>query len=266
MLAFSAMGTSRRKEDGPETGGDDPRLARQQSLLSLTLDEYQSAERGPRKSLGSMNMDEFLTNIWSTEEGSEHAQVPPPASGRTGEEVLSVIQWQPPEAQPLAVMSTSLRQPTLGEMTLEDFLVKAGVVREGARGTGGHLLPRSPAMPVKQSLQQQQQEAFGWAARTGNGTGRIELPASPDSSESLDRPSWGRKRGLDGPVEKVVERRQRRMMKNRESAARSRARKQVSLVQRSSPAHSRKQNLRAEAVCSCSSPPCRPTLWSWRKS
>jgi ABA responsive element binding factor len=35
----------------------------------------------------------------------------------------------------------------------------------------------------------------------------------------------GRRSG--GPVEKVVERRQRRMIKNRESAARSRARKQV---------------------------------------
>ncbi|CAB4287199.1 unnamed protein product [Prunus armeniaca] len=41
----------------------------------------------------------------------------------------------------------------------------------------------------------------------------------------------GRKRILDGPVEKVVERRQRRMIKNRESAARSRARKQAYTVE-----------------------------------
>lgn len=67
-------------------------------------------------------------------------------------------------------------------------------------------------------------------------------PGSPPSPESdgghnglslspihygLDGPMRGRKRGADGPVEKVVERRQRRMIKNRESAARSRARKQV---------------------------------------
>ncbi|KAF2566711.1 hypothetical protein F2Q68_00024349 [Brassica cretica] len=41
----------------------------------------------------------------------------------------------------------------------------------------------------------------------------------------------GRKRVVDGPVEKVVERRQRRMIKNRESAARSRARKQAYTVE-----------------------------------
>ncbi|KAI9071187.1 hypothetical protein K1719_046849 [Acacia pycnantha] len=41
----------------------------------------------------------------------------------------------------------------------------------------------------------------------------------------------GRKRIIDGPVEKVVEGRQMRMIKNRESAARSRARKQAYTVE-----------------------------------
>ncbi|KAI6697847.1 hypothetical protein NL676_017966 [Syzygium grande] len=41
----------------------------------------------------------------------------------------------------------------------------------------------------------------------------------------------GRKRIINGPVDKVVERRQRRMIKNRESAARSRARKQAYTVE-----------------------------------
>jgi ABA responsive element binding factor len=66
-------------------------------------------------------------------------------------------------------------------------------------------------------------------------------PPTPDSDGmlspmhyGLDGPFRGRKRGPDGPVEKVVERRQRRMIKNRESAARSRARKQVGVYQHKS--------------------------------
>ncbi len=66
-------------------------------------------------------------------------------------------------------------------------------------------------------------------------------PPTPDSDGmlspmhyGLDGPFRGRKRGPDGPVEKVVERRQRRMIKNRESAARSRARKQVRIYQHKS--------------------------------
>lgn len=73
----------------------------------------------------------------------------------------------------------------------------------------------------------------------GNMTLTPNTPPSPDSDGGqnglslspmqygMDGSLRGRKRGPDGPVEKVVERRQRRMIKNRESAARSRARKQV---------------------------------------
>ncbi|XP_078433915.1 bZIP transcription factor ABI5 homolog [Wolffia australiana] len=109
-------------------------------------------------------MDEFLTNLWTSEEG------------KTGGEAWSGIQWARP----------SNPRPT-GEMSLEDFLVNAGVVGEG---------PLNPASP------------------------------GPGSSASPDM-AWARKR----PPAKVVERRQHRMMKNRESAARSRARKQAYTVE-----------------------------------
>ena len=82
--------------------------------------------------------------------------------------------------------------------------------------------------------------AGGYAA--GQAPLGLQAPVSPVSSDGicanqvdnsanqfgLDMGALrGRKRIIDGPVEKVVERRQRRMIKNRESAARSRARKQV---------------------------------------
>ncbi|KAE9585382.1 putative transcription factor bZIP family [Lupinus albus] len=181
------------------------------------------------------------------------------------------------------------RQPTFGEMTLEDFLVKAGVVRETCA--------MNPA-PV--SHQQQQYGVFTNNNTTmppfviGGGVGNVvappyttvaqgggELgngkknstsgyhppppppppgicfpgggggygvamapphnigiggPVSPASSNENSAGQFGiemrgRKRMVDGPVEKVVERRQRRMIKNRESAARSRARKQAYTVE-----------------------------------
>ena len=63
----------------------------------------------------------------------------------------------------------------------------------------------------------------------GVGPSHLDNPTISPVPYGLDGGMRGRKRGLDGPVEKVVERRQRRMIKNRESAARSQARKQVDI-------------------------------------
>jgi ABA responsive element binding factor len=210
------------------------------------------------------------------------------------------------------------RQPTLGEVTLEEFLVRAGVVKEdapnhaqqierpdnnkwfsdfsrsnnntnllpfqqpnGNNGNGdlsdnNNLVPKQiPIPPSSLNLNQSHRPpplfpkptnvAFTAApihllnnAQLGN-PGRSVVPAvgmfglsaanvaapvgSPGSKMSPDAitkrnidpslPSpvpYGVNRGRKcGAVEKVVERRQRRMIKNRESAARSRARKQVSI-------------------------------------
>jgi ABA responsive element binding factor len=153
-------------------------LGRQSSIYSLTLDEFQHTLCESGKNFGSMNMDEFLTSIWTAEENqatntnttaaaaatttnrnnattgtniSSHAvlakqpslprqaslTLPAPLCRKTVEEVWSEIHGdqnnsnsddnngdnvQNPESAP--------RQPTFGEMTLEDFLVRAGVVRE----------------------------------------------------------------------------------------------------------------------------------------
>ncbi|XP_050228292.1 protein ABSCISIC ACID-INSENSITIVE 5 isoform X2 [Mercurialis annua] len=193
------------------------------------------------------------------------------------------------------------RQPTYGEMTLEDFLVKAGVVREhgttnpspplfppqqpqyglyqntnsnnpatgtgfvsrpvlGACGVGG---ARGGGLPGNAGTTLETSERNGgfvpltvvppsgsvYGGRIGNGGGYAPIQGtgvvgqvSPVSSDAMvdNVPNQfgidggglrGRKRTHDGPVEKVVERRQRRMIKNRESAARSRARKQAYTVE-----------------------------------
>ncbi|KAH9566802.1 hypothetical protein CY35_04G148300 [Sphagnum magellanicum] len=399
----------------PSGGSRFGSLARQASIYSLTLDEFQNAMTEPGKNFGSMNMDEFLKNIWTAEEsqamaaamgsigegsssgGPTHGNslgmlsrqpslqrqgsitLPRTLSRKTVDEVWKDIHRNitgTSDSGPPAGSGPQERQQTFGEMTLEDFLMKAGVVREdmeiGSQGfgpfvggsserdrlgqgpsdhAGGESVPTlslSPAnavpnqatmdvmqidsfnknqaasqqrqeaewlrgMAQQQHQQQQQQQhqimqqhaaevaaaaAYANAAgkRMGNGAGpMVGIPGmgmpgpmgavmgpgmaganlaigmgvgmgpgmgvvgggmggvnmglatgSPLSHDSdngqnglslspmqygMEGPLRGRKRGADGPVEKVVERRQKRMIKNRESAARSRARKQAYTVE-----------------------------------
>ncbi|XVE61497.1 hypothetical protein DITRI_Ditri06bG0045100 [Diplodiscus trichospermus] len=202
------------------------------------------------------------------------------------------------------------RQPTFGEMTLEDFLIKAGVVREqcppplvpppqhqpqyglyqtsnnpavgpgfvprpimgmgsstiGYGGSAYQTMPPGgvigdssagyvndgkmsggyqPAAPPHAAVCYNGKMAAAGAYGPGQALGML-APMSPVSSEGMctnqvdnTATQFGmdmsglraRKRIIDGPIEKVVERRQRRMIKNRESAARSRARKQAYTVE-----------------------------------
>ncbi|KAI5319094.1 PREDICTED: ABSCISIC ACID-INSENSITIVE 5 [Prunus dulcis] len=358
-------------------------LGRQSSIYSLTLDEFQHTLCENGKNFGSMNMDEFLTSIWTAEENqainSNHTNInnnhnhhnhhnsninnidahmplaeaseekaaaiakqpslprqgsltlPGPLCRKTVDEVWSEIhkgkqaKQQNSHSSNDGVQNSEFapRQPTFGEMTLEDFLVKAGVVREpdsmlaagavlppqpqqqqqqygmyqnsnqavgpsfanrpvmgmGAAGAAGPSTSAAAGMPNYQGMPQNGAtvvaESSGYAAngkrngaypavpppqavcfggRVVNGGGGyaagqpigMAAPVSPVSSDGmctsqvensggqfgLDMGGLrGRKRILDGPVEKVVERRQRRMIKNRESAARSRARKQAYTVE-----------------------------------
>ncbi|CAK9177015.1 unnamed protein product [Ilex paraguariensis] len=136
-------------------------LARQTSIYSLTLDELQSTMRGMSKDFGSMNMDELLKNIWSAEEtqtagssigGLEVVGVsggylqrqgsltlPRTLSQKTVDEVWRDISQEYAGGKDVSGVGGSnlpQRQQTLGEMTLEDFLVRAGVVREDAQLAG----------------------------------------------------------------------------------------------------------------------------------
>ncbi|KAK3028286.1 hypothetical protein RJ639_037463, partial [Escallonia herrerae] len=145
-------------------------LVRQPSVYSLTFDELQSTMGGPGKDFGSMNMDELLKNIWSAEETQTtgntsvlqegvgdvtggHLQrqgsltLPRTLSQKTVDEVWKDISKEYGEGKDIGggggvggggVGGSNFppRQQTLGEMTLEEFLLRAGVVREDAQMNG----------------------------------------------------------------------------------------------------------------------------------
>lgn len=305
-------------------------LARQPSIYTLTLEELQNAVNEPGKNFGSMNMEEFMRNVWTAEEsqamaaamsgavegnGSSStgsAPLPPTGlqrglsmprnlTGKTVDEVWKEIHRSGDRS---AVGNAAQRQVTLAEITLEDFLAKAGAMREGVevepsanssssvltlnanapadvmqashaaspnqiewlnfqlKGSMPHqqLLHHQHLLQQHQQQQQQQAEvaaaafagrlaapaAIGMPAVTtanvldvsfdpaaGVGPPNV-LDASFDSTTGVAGLSLSsalvvsdRKRPYDVCEEKSVEQRQKRMIKNRESAARSRARKQA---------------------------------------
>nr|QMU23875.1 RD29B protein [Camptotheca acuminata] len=130
-------------------------LARQTSIYSLTFDEFQSTMGGNGKDFGSMNLDELLKNIWNAEEtqtvGSNNGggqevgapggylqrqgslTLPRTLSQKTVDEVWRDLSKESSGAKEGSAVGRSnlpQRQLTLGEMTLEEFLVRAVAVRE----------------------------------------------------------------------------------------------------------------------------------------
>ncbi|CAN6837326.1 unnamed protein product [Brassica oleracea] len=226
------------------------------SLYSLTLDEVQTHLGGSGKALGSMNLDELLKSVCSvdvngaaaaaadtTQEGGGLSRqgsltLPRDLSKKTVEQVWKDIQQNANGSSGGAnERRGNNKEPTLGEMTLEDLLLKAGVVTEtvtgGGGGGGGGLgqnIPQAgpwvqyhqlPSMPQGQSFMPYPVADMQAMVSQTSLMGGLSDTQTP-----------GRKRVASGEVvEKTVERKQKRMIKNRESAARSRARKQQAYTQ-----------------------------------
>ncbi|CAI9102899.1 OLC1v1001269C4 [Oldenlandia corymbosa var. corymbosa] len=198
-------------------------LGRQKSWFSLTLDEVGN-QLGYLDKLGSMNIDELIKNVCPAEANpcdrvSGGCTSPASSfqlqaslalvrafSGKTVDEVWRDIH----QGQKITHIPDMNYQgpgdPALGETTLEDFLVKSGLFVADAS--------LAPEMALDNELASQ---SFA-----------PEVGMSPSLSiETLsDSAMPGRKRG-SGEIEKTLDRRLRRKIKNRESAARSRARKQA---------------------------------------
>lgn len=249
-------------------------LARQNSMYGLTLDEVQNQLGDLGKPLSSMNLDELLKNVWTAEanqsmcvemEGTTLADqtslqrqaslsLTSALSKKTVDEVWRDIQ----QSKNSGEKKPRDRQPTLGEMTLEDFLVKAGIVAEASSdkksdgavvGVDQNVVPQFPQqgswMQYPHPQYQHSHQGMMGVYMAGQPipqpmnmvTGAVMDVSFPENQVALTSPSMGtlsdpqslgRKRvAPEDMIEKTVERRQKRMIKNRESAARSRARKQA---------------------------------------
>ncbi|XP_031473333.1 ABSCISIC ACID-INSENSITIVE 5-like protein 2 [Nymphaea colorata] len=287
-MGFQAMAS-------PKEGGQSPwvqALVPQGSLYNLTLDEVQNQLGDLGKPLSSMNMDELLKNIWSAEANQSlafsmenHSQAGPKSvsviyglpqqvssnlthelSKKTVDEVWRDIQQL--QRNNNNEKQVQDQQLSVGEMTLEDFLVKAGIVSEAGTKNGGsrkgveHLEighgggSAASVLGINPIVSQNFQRQSQWLITSSSSQQLVEprdqnligaympnhpisapLPATAgpvmemmftDNDQMAEAQSPNRKRFACGEViEKTVERKQKRMIKNRESAARSRARKQA---------------------------------------
>lgn len=151
------------QDDNGGKPGDNILLARQSSIFSLTFDEFQNTLGGPGKDFGSLNMEELLKSIWTAEEcqavsfttglgvnegiplGNLQRQssltLPRTLSQKTVDEVWRDVLKEttgPKEENGAGASNLWPREPTLGEVTLEEFLFRAGV-REDIQPPGGTL-------------------------------------------------------------------------------------------------------------------------------
>lgn len=176
------------------TSPSNPDLPRHQSSSSSL---HLLAHTNP---YSSMNMDDLLKNIYSDSDQFPADQVAGSDPKKSVDEVWKEIVDQP-------VGGTSAPPA----MTLEDFLTKAGAVREedvkGVEESGG---------------------VFGGDGGGGVMSGVIAYPVAANQVFGNGGVGRGKRRAVEeAPVDKATQQKQRRMIKNRESAARSRERKQV---------------------------------------
>lgn len=236
------MASSRVMQSSSTANSD---LACEPSIYSLTM----SGDRA--KNLGSMSMDDLLRNIYG--DGAAAVSPATPFGGDAGEAAAPPpLAREASSSLPMSIGSKTVEEvwreisggrkadgggdgpgykdataaaaAAYGEMTLEDFLARTGAVREedvrvppGSAAPGGFGV--DAVMNDRFGQQQAQLPLENPMLGFGNG---VEAGAGGGGSGGR-----GRKRQVLDPVDRAALQRQKRMIKNRESAARSRERKQV---------------------------------------
>lgn len=178
-----------------------------------------------------MNMEEILKNIYSDSDefpsasvadkgGGGGSVVDGGGSGGGGGKSKTVDEvWR----EIVSGGDGGNREP---EMTLEDFLTKAGLVAEEnvrvpAAGFGMETMMNSAQFQTVMHMQNGPPLGFG------NGMLAVGV-GSGCASGGGGVGGRGKRRAVEeAPLDKTTQQKQRRMIKNRESAARSRERKQV---------------------------------------
>ncbi|EHA8589081.1 putative ABSCISIC ACID-INSENSITIVE 5-like protein 2 [Cocos nucifera] len=242
-----------------------PPFLRQGSVYNLTLDEVQSHLPELGKPLNAMNFDELLNSVIAVEQ-----QIHAPSSSSSSTSIAQLLPGNYNLNCALSCKTVDevwreiIRQEeqgntespaTFGETTLEDFLVRAGAISMGSLGCGG-VEGDSQALLSVNSVQQEEWLQYQLAAAQqqhmdllGSGLSifgnsisnagfnenqQMGLPmvsVTMANSISVDSPTATETHRPDEIIDRSIERRQKRMIKNRESAARSRARKQAYINQ-----------------------------------
>lgn len=274
-VRFATMPSQKAMRSSCSSGGGNgttlSSIARQPSIYGFSAGELQ-------KSAGkSFGMEDFGKNVWIEEEGGKataHAAMDPASnfsllrtvSGKSMEEIWKQIQprnrviYNKQQNTEQQQQQQQRRLGTMGEMTLEDFLLEAGVVKDDNDAKVDlSLHPGNPNLHpavlqasdvqadwMMNNASQQQHQHVLQQAEAGSALEReanLMLPGHLDGAGSgpgglalvpsvSDCPTLSRKRGAaPHVVEESMQRRQKRMIKNRESAARSRARRQAYTVE-----------------------------------
>ncbi|XP_022995111.1 ABSCISIC ACID-INSENSITIVE 5-like protein 1 [Cucurbita maxima] len=238
-------------------------LNKNNSILPIPVDEIQYKSG---KNFGCLGMDEILSNLWNVEgtqnqihsqtnELKEPQNLPFMAANTNNSRLTLPHQASAEQTYPQWQKFMNIQQNPcysqqgLGERTLEDFLVKAGMVQESSSSSMKQLpcsmvdlgLGMGGNLGQNMSYHNHQNAAMNFPGNFFSTnqmlTPSVGVEPSDNSSIQISQSltDWGehsrKKRIINRSPEFVVQRRQHRMIKNRESAARSRARKQAYTVE-----------------------------------